>query len=58
MIYTGIHLCPVIIQIHLIRSNISLCMLSVHKYGYFKRVLVISWYRIDVLCMFVGYRKK
>ena len=48
------------IQIHLIRSHISLCMLSFHSYGYFKCVqnLYISWYRIDVLCMLVGKVKK
>ena len=50
VIYTVIHICQVIIRIHLIRSNISLCMLSVHNNGYLKRVpkLFISLYRIDV----------
>ena len=38
----------------------SFCLLSVHSYGNFKSMakLFISWYRIDVLCMFVGYGKK
>ena len=44
----------------MIISTISLCMLSVHSYRIFKRLvkLFISWYRIDVLYMFVGYGKK
>ena len=30
----GIHLCLIIVQIHLIRSNTSLFMMSVHGYAF------------------------
>ena len=46
---TGLHLCLIIVQLHLIRSNTLLTLLVVHGYAY------ISVYRIDVCCMFGVY---